>query len=220
MERSPLHGRHTEVNMPAKALPKPGPEVNGQYARATARLKKEATRWTANRPPPAGAAPALSAAEKAKRLRDAPAAYLYAAAAPVLGEAMDIETWKLHLTDFLKELGVTKASGPVARMMAEQLLLAHHAVARLHVRAATRTSPAEVAAYHAAVSRLMTEFRRTSAALRAYGAGAARRAAVAPRATASTPSAGRRARRAKTTRRSKLGSNRVRGRIRGKHPVG
>ena len=208
--------------MRAKARPKPGPTVNGQYARATAKaLKEDAALRAVVRPPPAEAAPALSAAEKARRLRDlGPAAYLYGAAAPVLGEAMDVEAWKRYLDSFVEELGVTKASGPVARMMAEQLLLAHHAVGRLHVRAATRTSPAEVAAYHSSVSRLMTEFRRTSAALRAYGAGAARSAAVAPRATASTPSAGRRARRAKTTRRSKLGSNRVRGRIRGKHPVG
>jgi hypothetical protein len=207
--------------MRAKARPTPSPQVNGQYARASARLKKEATRWAADGPPPAATAPPLSAAEKAARLRDVgPAAYLFAAAAPVLGEAMDVEAWKRYVDDFLKELGVTKASGPVARMMAEQLLLAHHAVGRLHVRAATRTSPAEVAAYHSSVSRLMTEFRRTSAALRAYGAGAARSAAVAPRATASTPSAGRRARRAKTTRRTKLGSNHLRGRIRGKHPVG
>ena len=207
--------------MRTKPRPKPGPKVDGQYARANARLKREGALWAADRPPPKEAAPALSAGEKAARLRDlGAAAYLYGAAAPVLGEAMDVEAWKRYVDSFVEELGVTKASGPVARMMAEQLLLAHHAVGRLHVRAATRTSPAEVAAYHSSVSRLMTEFRRTSAALRACGAGAGRRAAVAPRATASTPSAGRRARRAKTTRRTKLGSNHLRGRIRGKHPVG
>jgi hypothetical protein len=206
--------------MPADARPTARPAVNGQYARATAQLKKQVARWPTVEPPPAPAAPALGPDEKARRLRDAPAAYLFAAAAPVLGEAMDIESWKLYLADFLKELGVTKASGPVARMMGEQLALCHHALGRLHVRAATRVSAVETAAYHAAVARLMTEFRRTSAALKAYGAGAARRAAVAPRATASTPSAGRRARRVKTIRRGKLGSNRIRGRIRGKHPVG
>ena len=201
--------------MPAK--PRPTPD----YLRATELgLRMDADFRAADEPPPAPAAPALGPDEKARRLRDAPAAYLYAAAAPVLGEAMDIETWKLHLTDFLKELGVTKASGPVARMMAEQLLLAHHAVARLHVRAATRTSPAEVAAYHAAVSRLMTEFRRTSAALKAYTAGAARRKAVAPRTSARGRSGVRPARRAGKAQRGKLASNgnRIRGRVRdGKH---
>jgi len=203
--------------MRAKARPTPDPE----YTRLTAQLQEEAALWPAAEPPPAPAAPALSAAEQARRLREvAPAAFLYGTTAAILGEAVDVEGWKAYLDDFLKQLGLTAAAGPVARMMGVQLALCHFAVARLHVRAATRTSPAEVAAYHAAVSRMMTEFRRTSAALRAYGAGAARRAAVAPRATASTPSAGRRARRAKTTRRSKLGSNRVRGRIRGKHPVG
>ena len=206
--------------MRAKARPTPSPQVNGQYARLTAQLREEAALWPAGEPPPAPAAPAVSAAEKARRLRDlGPAAYLYGAAAPVLGEAMDVEAWQVYLNDLLKRMGVTGAD-PVARMMAEQLALAHDAVGRLHLRAGTRTSPAEVAAYYASVSRLMTEFRRTSAALKAYGAGAARRAAVAPRATASTPSAGRRARRVKTIRRGKLGSNRIRGRIRGKHPVG
>jgi hypothetical protein len=100
---------------------------------------------------------------------------------------MDVEAWKRYVDSFVEELGVTKAAGPVARMMAEQLLLAHHAVGRLHVRAATRTAPAEVAAYHAAVARLMTEFRRTALALRAYGVGVARRAAAAPRAKSRTP---------------------------------
>ena len=203
--------------MRAKARPTPDPE----YTRLTAQLQEEAALWPAAEPPPAPAAPALSAAEQARRLREvAPAAFLYGTTAAILGEAVDVEGWKAYLDDFLKQLGLTAAADPVARMMGVQMALCHFAVARLHVRAATRTSPAEVAAYHAAVSRLMTEFRRTSAALRAYGAGAARRAAVAPRATASTPSAGRRARRAKTTRRTKLGSNHLRGRIRGKHPVG
>jgi hypothetical protein len=208
--------------MSAKARPKPSPNVDGQYARAAARLKKEGALWAADRPPPKEAAPALSAAEKAERLRHVgPAAYLYGAAAPVLGDAMDVEAWRVHLDDLLKRMGVTAAADPVARMMAEQLAMAHDAVGRLHLRAGTRTSPAEVAAYHSAVSRLMTEFRRTSAALKAYTAGAARRKAVAPR-TARPSSGVRRARRVEKARRTKVASNgnRLRGRIRGKHPVG
>ena len=206
----------------AKARPKARPAVNGQYARANARLRKEGAGWPAVEPPPAPAAPPLSAADQARRLCDlGPAAYLYGAAAPVLGEAMDVEAWKIVLDDFLKEMGLSGASGPVARMMAEQLLLAHHAVGRLHVRAATRTSAAEVAAYHAAAARLMTEFRRTSAALKAYGAGAARRA-VAPRTRPRPPSGERPARRAKKAQRGKVASNGngVRGHIRGrKHAI-
>ena len=191
-----------------------------EYSRLTAQaLREDLALLAADAPPPAPAAPALSAAEQAQRLRDvAPAAFLFGTMAAILGEAVDVEGWKSYLEDFLKQLGLTAAADPVARMMGVQLALCHYAVARLHVRAATRASPAEVAAYNASVGRLMTEFRRTSAALTAI-AGAARRAA-APRTWARPPSGVRPARRAKKTRHTKLGSNRVRGRIRGKQPVG
>ena len=205
--------------MRAKARPTPSPQVNGQYARASARLKKEATRWAADGPPPAATAPPLSAAEKAARLRDVgPAAYLFAAAAPVLGEAMDVEAWKRYVDDFLKELGVTKASGPIARMMGEQLALCHHAVGRLHVRAATRTAASEVVAYSGAIAHLQAEFRRTAIALQAYVAGSARRTAVAPRTSARPPSAVQHARRAKKAQRAKVANNgnRIKGRVRGR----
>jgi hypothetical protein len=155
----------------------------------------------------------LSAAEQAQRLRDvAPAAFLYGTTAAILGEAVDVEGWKAYLDGFLEQLGLTAAADPVARMMGVQLALCHYAVARLHVRAATRASPAEVAAYNTAIGRLMTEFRRTSAALTAI--------AAAPRTRPRPPAGVRHARRAKKTRHTKLGSNGVRGRIRGKQPVG
>ena len=206
--------------MPVKTPTAADPE----YLRATGQgLREDVALLAADAPPPAPAAPALSAAEKAARLRDlGAAAYLYGAGSPVLGEAMDVEAWKAVLDDFLKEMGLGGAAGPVARMMAEQLLLAHHAVGRLHVRAATRTAPAEVAAYHAAAARLMTEFRRTSAALQAYRAGPGRRAAPAARAKRHTPSGGRPPRRAKKARRGKVASNGngVRGHVRGrKHAI-
>jgi hypothetical protein len=199
---------------------KPPTAEDPEYSRATEKGLREDEAFLAElEPPPAPAAPALSAAEQAERLRDvAPAAFLYGTMAAILGEAVDVEGWKAYLDDFLKQLGLTAAAGPVARMMGVQLALCHFAIARLRVRAATRTAPAEVAAYNAAVGRLMTEFRRTSAALTAI-AGAARRAA-APRTWARPPSGVRPARRAKKTRHTKLGSNGVRGRIRGKQPVG
>ena len=199
---------------------KPPTTEDPKYLRATEEGLREDEAFLAEfEPPPAPAAPALTAAEQAQRLRDvAPAAFLYGTTAAILGEAVDVEGWKSYLEDFLKQLGLTAAAGPVARMMGVQLALCHFAIARLHVRAATRTSPAEVAAYNAAVGRLMTEFRRTSAALTAI-AGAARRAA-APRTRPRPPAGVRHARRAKKTRHTKLGSNGVRGRIRGKQPVG
>jgi hypothetical protein len=203
--------------MPVKASPKPDRE----YLRATARgLKQDAAALASYEPPPAPAAPVLSACEKAQRLAALGAApYLYGAAAPVLGEAMDVETWALVLGDFLAQLGVAETADPVTRLLGEQLLLAHHALGRLHVRAGTRAAAVETAAYHAAIGRLMGECRRTALALQAL-AGSARRATVAPRTKARSPSGVRPARRAKKTRHTKLGSNRVRGRIRGKQPVG
>jgi hypothetical protein len=205
--------------MQTKPRPKPGPNVDGQYARAAARLKKEGALWAADRPPPKEAAPALSAAEQARRLRDlGPAAYLYGATAAVLGEGVSIEAWRVHLDDLLKRMGVTAAAGPVARMLAVQLVLADHALGRLHLRAAARASAVETAAYHAAIGRLMGESRRTAVALQTYLAGAARRAA-APRTRPRPPSGVRPARRVGKNRRTKLGSNgnRIRGRVRGKH---
>jgi hypothetical protein len=202
-----------------KARPTPA------YLRVTEQaLEEYAAALAESEPPPAPAAPVLSAAEKAERLRQVgPAAYLYGAAAPVLGEAMDVEAWKRYLDSFVEELGVTKASGPVARMMAEQLALCYHAVARLHVRFATRTSAAETAAYSGAITHLQGEFRRTAIALQAYVAGSARRTTVAPRTRARPPSGVRPARRAKKAQRGKVASNGngVRGHSRGrKHAVG
>jgi hypothetical protein len=148
---------------------------------------EEAALWAAADPPPAPAAPALSAAERAKRLGDLGAApYLYGATAAVLGEAMDIETWALVLGDFLAQMGLAGAADPAARLLGEQLLLAHPALGRLHVRSATRASAVETAAYHTAIGRLMGECRRTALALQAL-AGSARRAA-APRTRARPPS--------------------------------
>jgi hypothetical protein len=176
-------------------------------------LKEHAALLAEYEPPPAPAAPVLSASARAARLSTlGPAAYLCGAAS-VLGE-MDVETWKIVLDDFLRELGLSAAAGPVARLLAQQVLLAHHAIGRLHLRSAGRTSPAEVAAYHGAVCRLMAECRRSSVALRALVAGTARRGAAAPRAKAGTPEGVRHVRRTKKARRSELGSNdnRTRGR--------
>ena len=200
--------------MSAKSRPKP----DRLYSLATKKgLDQDAAVLAAYEPPPAPAAPVLSPAEQAQRLRDlGPAAYLSGATAAVLGEGVSIEAWRVHLDDLLKRMGVTAAAGPVARMLAVQLVLADHALGRLHLRAAARVSAVETAAYHAAIGRLMGECRRTAVALQARLAGAARRATVAPRTKARPPSGVRPARRAKKAR-SKLGSNnRLKGSARGR----
>jgi hypothetical protein len=185
-------------------------------------LKEDAALRAAVRPPPAEAAPPLNPAERAKRLRDfGPACFLHAVAAPVLGEGVSLEVTQVYLDDCLKRMGVNRAADPVARMLAVQLVLADHAVARLHLRAAGRASAAEVGACYAAAGRLMAEFRRTALALKAYGAGATRRTAVAPRTRARPPSGVRPARRVGKNRRAKVGSNRnrIRGRVHDRKPA-
>src|SRR3954454_2626793 len=113
-----------------------------EYRQATEQaLTDDAVRLAADNPPaeaipsPQLASP-LSAAEKAQRLRDlGPAVYLYGSSAALLGENMDVDTWKVYVDGFLEELD--SPADPVARMLAEQLALAHHALGRLYVLAAS-----------------------------------------------------------------------------------
>ena len=124
-----------------------------------------------------------------------------------LGEGISVEAWRIYLDDCLARMGVTATADPVARMLAVQLVLVDHAVARLLVRATGRAGAAEAGAYYAAAARLLAELRRTALVLKAYGVGAARRAAAAPRAKARTPEGVRPARRAKKGQRGKVASN-------------
>jgi hypothetical protein len=183
-------------------------------------LRQDAVHLAADEPANASTlnASPLTAAEKAQRLRDlGPAAYLYGASAPLLGEAIDVETWKLYLDGFLQELG--SPADPVARLMIQQLALAHFALGRLHVRASTRILPEEVAAYSAAIGRLMAEFRRTTLALNAYRAVTPRREADGTPAQPK-PSSGKRGSGRKKKGRSKVSSkNRIKEYLGAREPV-
>jgi len=57
---------------------------------------------------------------------------------------------------------------PIEVMLVEQLMLAHHRIGVLHIRAAEAATPERAALYNAAAVRLMGEFRKTSLALREY----------------------------------------------------
>src|SRR5262245_54495562 len=77
--------------------------------------------------PPPDNPPSLSAAQKAERLRDLdPAIYLFGSSAPLLGEALDVQTWKVYVDAFLEDLG--SPTDPIAKMLAAQLAMAHHAL--------------------------------------------------------------------------------------------
>jgi hypothetical protein len=102
--------------------------------------------------------------QKAANLRDVvPAAYLYGAATGLFQDGIDVASCQAYLRALLRDAG--DPADPIARMMIEQLAMAHHTIGRLHFRAATREGLAEIVAYHSALARLMSEFRKTSLAL-------------------------------------------------------
>src|SRR5262249_53409779 len=90
--------------------------------------------------------------------------------------------------------------------MSQHVALARFALGRLHVRASTRILPQEVAAYSAAIGRLMAEFRRTTLALNAYRAVIPRREAEGTPAQPK-PSSGKRGGGRKKKGRTKVTSN-------------
>src|SRR5271166_6000051 len=87
--------------------------------------------------------PTLTPEQKAQNLRvNGVAPYLYGAMAPLLGEVFDVATFKSYVDAFLKEAGAP--TDPVERLLLEQLILAHHVVGRLHVRAGTSDNLEEI----------------------------------------------------------------------------
>ena len=143
-----------------------GPDLDYVVATAQALAEGEAiTEATEPQPKLDVSLPnAPSPEQKATRLRDVvPAAYVYGATAGLFQDAIDLASCQVYLHQLLQEAG--NPADPIARMMIEQLAMAHHAIGRLHVRAATRDSLPEVVAYHGVLARLMSEFRKTSLAL-------------------------------------------------------
>jgi hypothetical protein len=168
----PVRDQHRGVPPPQKPVvmttDEPDDEPDHDYTAATAlAMEEEAALREATEPPAKPQVPlpdALTTVQKAAQLRDVvPASYIYAAAAGLFHGAVDVASCQVYLHQMFQEAG--NPVDPVARMMIEQLAMAHHAIGRLHVRAATRESLAEVVAYHGVLARLMSEFRKTSLAL-------------------------------------------------------
>jgi len=59
---------------------------------------------------------------------------------------------------------------PIERMLIEQLALAYHSIARMHVKAAAAQTPDEAEVYSGAAARLLGEFRRTALCYREFHA--------------------------------------------------
>lgn len=101
------------------------------------------------------------------------ASYMYAAAVTVAGSQLPAESCVVYLDQILEEAG--RPTDPVERMLVEQIVMAHHHIGRLHVRAATAESADQIKAYNAAAANLLAEFCRATLALKKYRAPAGSR---------------------------------------------
>lgn len=88
---------------------------------------------------------------------------LYGSLHRLFGTGIDKFAYKPFVDHFLGEMAPL---GPLERMMAEQLLLSHHALGHLQVRGMNANHPDAAKVYLAAAARLMAEFRLTAVALR------------------------------------------------------
>jgi hypothetical protein len=101
-------------------------------------------------------------------------AYVYAAISATIGTGRsDLEGHQLYVQQLLKEAGNPK--DPVERMLIEQLALAHHNIGRLSMRAADARTLEETRILEGAMARLISEFRKTSLALKEFREPTARR---------------------------------------------
>jgi hypothetical protein len=151
----------------------PDPE-RPDYATLTAKaLQQDHELLRALEPPPPPPPPVLTPEQQAGALHTfAPGAYLYGVTGAVLGPSMKVPGCQVYLDELTREAGST--TDPIEQMMVQQLVWAYHAIGVLHVQAGSSKRAAEVTAYHAAVARLMAEFRRSSLALKAYRQGPSR----------------------------------------------
>jgi hypothetical protein len=102
----------------------------------------------------------------AVHLKDSTAAmFMFASLNPVLGD-FDVAAFRRYRDKLIADSGYPH--DPIEVMLVEQLALAHLNTGLLFHRASAAGSVEVAAAYLAAVTRLMAEFRRTALALPAY----------------------------------------------------
>jgi hypothetical protein len=144
---------------------------NPEYVALTAQaLEEDRALMKAMEPPPPPPPPVLTTEQQAGALHTfAPGAYLYGVTGAVLGPSMKVPGCGAYLDELTRQAGST--TDPIEQMLVQQLVWAYHAIGVLHVQAGSSKRAAEVTAYHAAVARLMAEFRRSSLALQAYRQG-------------------------------------------------
>jgi hypothetical protein len=118
----------------------------------------------ANPPSLTKADPELAAKQAAFLRENSAGLYLYCVGGNVID--FSIEGYDLYLNKLLQDAGDTK--DPIARMLIEQIVMAHHHISVLHVRALTSECPKRVEVFEGALARLLGEFRRTVLALKTY----------------------------------------------------
>jgi hypothetical protein len=134
-----------------------------EYQRLTAQALADDEAILAAQEPPETR---LTVEQKVESLRNATAGYLYGVASQVVGQAFDVFAWQAYLERFLQDAG--NPTDPIERLLLEQVLLAHHALGRVHVTAGTTADVEAVKACLPAIARLLGEVRRTALALKAY----------------------------------------------------
>jgi hypothetical protein len=106
----------------------------------------------------------LPVGQVAANLRAGPV--ILALQAVAMGRDVPVEAWRLYLDDFVRQAG--NPSDPVEKLMVEQLALAHNAITKLYVRAASADDPAFSEVCFSALTRLLAEVRRMALAIREY----------------------------------------------------
>ena len=102
---------------------------------------------------------------KANIIRDMAIPAAMTAAIPV-AKGIDSGAFKVYRDGLLENAG--SPTDPIEIMMVEQIALAHHRVAQLHILAEESKTVDEFKAYSTAATRLLGEMRRSALALKQY----------------------------------------------------
>ncbi len=107
---------------------------------------------------------ALSDQQMAWRVEQgAPAAYVKSIVCAGLGEVGDLNVMAAYADNLAKKCAV---HDPLQKMMLDQILLAYHRVAALHVASSQGRTPEATMAFNSAAVKLQTELRKSMLALR------------------------------------------------------
>ena len=130
-------------------------------------IKKDKEAVVAATPPAPPPSPPLTPADHEAHARSikelGAASAMFMAMQGLYGSRIDLQSYKILIDDFLREVGDPK--DPVLRMLAEQMFLTHHATARLQARAAMMEGSKNLEVFLSGAARMMSEFRKHTALL-------------------------------------------------------